>query len=98
MLIRKMDSDLVGTIDAGVVVVERPAVNLAMNEMTVIVPLVRPQSRDPACLAMLAPEYRIDPVVCVKRRDDDVGDAGVSLGVTRFSCKFNANLAELGWM
>jgi hypothetical protein len=41
---------------------------------------------------MLPPERRIDPVVGVEWRDDDIGNAGVAFGMTRFACKLNANL------
>lgn len=50
--IREVKPDLVRLIGAGIVV-ERPAAPLTVYEMTVVVLLVRPQSRDPARLAML---------------------------------------------
>jgi hypothetical protein len=54
------------------VIVKRPAPTLTMNKMTMVVLPVRPQSCDPACLAMLPPERRIDPVVLVERCNDDI--------------------------
>jgi hypothetical protein len=66
-----------------------------MNKATMVVLLIRPQSCDPACLAMLPPERRIDPVVLVERRNDDIGDACVAFGVPRFSRQLNANLPKL---
>ena len=68
-LIREVKSDLVWRVG----VVERPSAT-PMNEMAVLVFLVRSQSRDPACLAVLFPERRVDPVVGVERRDDDIGE------------------------
>jgi hypothetical protein len=96
MLVREVKSDLVGRIGAGVVV-ERPAATLAMNEMTVIVLVVRPQSRDPACLAMLAPEQGLNPIVGIERRDDSISDGAVALGVTRLACKLDPDLPKLRW-
>src|SRR5450759_3739358 len=84
--IREVKSDLVRR--AGVV--ERPSAT-TMNEMTVVIFLVRPQSRDPACLAMLAPERRIDPVVFIERRDDDIGETGIAFGVTWLAGKLDAD-------
>jgi hypothetical protein len=86
--------DLVRHIGAGIVV-EGPAATLTVNEMTVVVLLVRPQSRDPTSLAMRSPERRIDPVVGFEWRDDDIGNAGVAFGMTRLACKLNANLPKL---
>ena len=63
--------------------------------MTVAVLLVRPQSYDPACLAVLSPERRIDPIVGIERRDDDIGDAGFAFGVTGFACKLDADLPKM---
>jgi hypothetical protein len=63
--------------------------------MTVVVWPVWPQPRDPACLAMLSPERRIDPVVGIERRDDDIGDIGIAFGVTGFACELDTNLPEL---
>ena len=74
---------------------ERPGAALAVNEMTVIVLLVGPQPRDPACLAMLSPEYGIDPVVGIERRDDDIGDGAVAFGVARLARKLDPDLPEL---
>jgi hypothetical protein len=76
---------------------EGPAATLRVNEMTVVVLLVRPQSRDPAGLAMPSPEPQIDPVVGIERRDDDIGDIGVALGMTGFACKLDADLSKLRW-
>jgi len=53
-LVRELISDLVRRIG----IAERPAAT-AMNQMTVLVILVRPQSRDPARFAMLALELRV---------------------------------------
>jgi len=89
-LIREVKSDLVWRVG----VVERPSAT-PMNEMTVLVFLVRSQSRDPACLAMLAPERRIDPVVFIERRDDDIGETGIAFGVTWLACKLDADLPKL---
>ena len=94
--IREVKPDLVRLIGAGIVV-ERPAAPLTVYEMTVVVLLVRPQSRDPARLAMLSPEPWIDPVVGIERRDDDIGNVAVALGVTRFARKLDADLPELCW-
>jgi hypothetical protein len=74
---------------------ERPAATLTMDEMTVVVLPVRPQSRDPACFAVLPPERRIDPVVGIEWRDDDIGDASLTSGVIRLARKFDAKLPEL---
>ena len=57
--------------------------------------LARSKSRDPACLAMLPPELRVDPVVGIERRDDDIGEAGVAFGVARFACQLDADLPKL---
>lgn len=68
-LICEVKPDLDWHVGAGIVV-ERPAATLTMNEMSVVVLLVRPQSRDPACLAMLSPEsistllHNPDEVLC----------------------------------
>ena len=94
--IGEVKPDLVRLIGAGIVV-ERPAATLTVYEMTVVVLLVRPQSRDPARLAMLSPEPWIDPVVGIERRDDDIGNVAVALGVTRFTRKLDADLPELCW-
>jgi hypothetical protein len=93
-LIREVKSDLVGSVGADVAM-ERPAATLTMNEMTVIVLLVRPQSRDPACFAMLAPEHGLNPVIGIERRDNSEGDTGIAFGVTGFACKFNVDLPKL---
>jgi hypothetical protein len=77
------------------IVVERPAATLTVNEMTVVVRPIWPQSRDPACLPMLSPERRIDPVVGIERRDDDIADAAVAFGVTTFAREFDTNLPKL---
>src|SRR6478609_9466646 len=63
--------------------------------MAVVVLPVGPQSRHPACLAMFPPERRINPVVGIKRRDDDIGDPAVTFGPTRFARKLNADLPKL---
>jgi hypothetical protein len=94
--LREVKPDLVWRIGAGIVV-ERPAAILTVYEMTVVVLLVRPQSRDPARLPMLSPEPWIDPVVGIERRDDDIGNVAVALGVTRFARKLNTDLPELCW-
>lgn len=78
-LILKVKSDLVWSIGTSIVV-KRPAAALAVNETAVLILLIRPQSRDPACLAMLSPEYWINPVAPIERRDDGIGDASVALG------------------
>ena len=75
--IGEVKPDLVWHIGAAFVV-KRSAASVTMNEMTMIVRPVRPQSRDSACLAMLAPERRIGPLVSIKRRDDEIGDARVA--------------------
>jgi len=93
-LICEVKPDLIRHVLCGIVV-ERPAATLTMNKVTMVVLLIRPQSCDPACLAMLPPERRIDPVVLVERRNDDIGDAGVAFGVPRFSRQLNANLPKL---
>jgi len=77
------------------IVVEYPAATLTVNATTVLILLIRPQSRDPACLAMLPPERRIDPVVSVERRDNEIGNAGIALGVTRLACKLDTDLPKL---
>jgi hypothetical protein len=93
-LIGEVKADLVESMGAGVVM-ESPAATLAMNEMTVIVLLVRPQSRDSACLTVLAPEHRLNPVIGIERRDDNIGDAGIAHGVTGFACKLDPYLPKL---
>jgi hypothetical protein len=67
---------------------EGPTATLTVDEMAVVVPPVRPQPRDPACLAMLPPQCRIDQVDGIERRDDDISDAGVTVRMTRLTCKF----------
>ena len=89
-LICEVKPDLVRRIG----VVERPAA-ATMKEMTVLVFLVRPQSRDPACLAMLSPQLRVDAVVGIERRNDDIGVTGVAFGVASFACKLDADLPKL---
>ena len=84
-------SDLVGCIG----VVERPAA-AAVNQQAVLVVLVRPQSRDAARLVMLALELGVDPVVGIERRNEDIGEAGVALGVAGLACKLDTDLPELG--
>ncbi len=74
---------------------ECPAAARAVNEMAEGVVLIGPQPRDPACLAMFAPESRVDPVVGVERRDDDIGDGGIALGMAGFTGEFNADLPKL---
>ncbi len=44
---------------------------------------------------MPPPKRRIDAVVSIERRDDDLGDVNVALGVTRFACKLDTNLPKL---
>ncbi len=92
--IREVKPDLVRHIDAAVVV-ERPAATWPVNEMTVVVRPLQTQSRDPARLAMLSPERRIDPVVGVEWCDEDIADAGVAFGMTGLACKLDTNLSEL---
>jgi hypothetical protein len=75
----EVKADLVESMGAGVVL-ESPAATLARNEMTVIVLLVRPQSRDPACLTVLAPEHGLNPVIGIERRDDNIGMLASPMG------------------
>ena len=89
-LVREVISDLVRRIG----VAERPAA-AAMNEMTVLVILVRPKSRDPARFAMLALELRVDSVVGIEWSNDDIGVAGVAFGVTGLACKLDTDLPKL---
>jgi hypothetical protein len=44
---------------------------------------------------MCAPHPRVDPVIAIERRDDDVGEGGIALGMTGLAGEFNANLAKL---
>jgi hypothetical protein len=46
---------------------------------------------------MPSPEPQIDPVVGIERRDDDIGDIGVALGMTGFACRLDADLSKLRW-
>ena len=84
MFVREMKPNLVRHFLGGIVV-ERPAATSTMNKMTMVVLLVRPQSYDPARLAMISPERRINPIVGVEWRNHDIGDAGVAFGVPGFS-------------
>jgi hypothetical protein len=65
-----------------------------MHQMTMVVLPARPQSRDPACLAVLPPKHRVDPVVGIERCDDDIGDVGVALGVAGLACEFDPDPAK----
>ena len=60
-----------------------------------LVILVGPKSRDPACLAMVSPQLRVDPVVGSERCNDDIGEAGVAFGVAGFACQLDADLPKL---
>ena len=94
-LVREVISDLVRRVG----VAERPAA-APMNEMTVLVILARPQSRDPARFAVLALELGVDSVVGIEWRNDDIGVAGVAFGVTGLACKLDTDLPKLrrkGW-
>jgi len=93
-LVRKVNPDLVRHAGIGIVM-ECPAASRTMNEMAEGVIFVRPQPCDPACLTMLSSQPRVDPVVVVKRCDDDIANRGFALGMARFARKFEANLAEL---
>src|SRR4051794_13154609 len=62
-------------------IVKKPTAALAMNQMTVFIVLAGPRSCDPTCLAMRTPERRIDLVVAIERRDNNVGERGIALGV-----------------
>src|ERR1039458_9945827 len=44
---------------------------------------------------MGAPQPRVDPVIVIERRDDDIGEGGIALGMARLAGEFNANLAKL---
>jgi hypothetical protein len=44
---------------------------------------------------MCAPQPRVDPVIVIERRDDDLGKRGIALGMARLAGEFNANLAKL---
>jgi hypothetical protein len=68
---------------------------LAVNEMAGAVFLARAQPDDPASLPMLAPKRWINPVVAIERRNDDIGDIGVTLRMTGFACKLDADLTKL---
>ena len=44
---------------------------------------------------MLLPEGRIDPALGIERRDDDLGDGVVTLGMAGFTRQLDANLPKL---
>jgi hypothetical protein len=88
-----MEADVVGPGFA--VIVQRPAAAGPMHGMAPLVVLVRAQSRDPAGVAMLPPEFWVDPAVGIERRDDDVGNGRVAFGVAGLSRELQANLPEL---
>jgi hypothetical protein len=75
-------------------IVKRPSA-ATVNQMSVFVCLARPQSRDPARLAVLSPQRRVDPVVRIERRNDDISKAGVTFGMPRFACKLDTDLPKL---
>ena len=86
-LVGEVMSDLVGRIG----IVECPAA-AAVSQQAVLVVLVRPQSRDATRLVMLALQPGVDPVVGIERRNEDIGMAGVTLGVAGFACKLDTCL------
>jgi hypothetical protein len=63
--------------------------------MSMGVLLVRPQSRNPARLAMRSPKPWVDPVVGAERCDNDVGNVGFAFGMGWLACQLDANLPEL---
>jgi hypothetical protein len=93
MFVRKVKADIVG--QGAAVVMKGPSAALAMNETAVLVPPVRPQSRDPARLAMRASEARIDAAVDVERRNDSVGEAVLAVRVIGFTGELDTELPEL---
>jgi hypothetical protein len=79
--IREVESDFVWYF-RGCAVMECPTTTLAVNKMAGAVFLARAQPGNPASLAMLAPKRRIDPVVAIERRNDDIGDISIALLMT----------------
>jgi hypothetical protein len=72
-VIREVKSDLVWRVG----IVKCPSA-ATVNQLSVFVCLARPQSRDPARLAVLSPQRRVDPVVRIERRNDDISKSGVT--------------------
>ena len=56
--------------------------------------LIRSHPRDPACLAMRAPERRIDLIVGVERSSNDIRDTGIAVRVTGFAGELDPDLPK----
>src|SRR4029078_1118209 len=84
-LLSEVKSEVVGRIR----ITERPAA-APMNEMTVPLILVRPQSRDSARVSVLPPKFLVDVVVRIKRCDNDISEPAITFGVTMLARKLAA--------
>ena len=68
-----------------------------MHEVTAAILAMGPQLRNPAGFAMSSPEFRIDPALRIKRRDDHVRRGSVTFGMTGLAREVNTDLPELWW-
>ena len=66
-----------------------------MNQMTMLVLLIRPLAHDPAGVAMLPPQFCVDAILGIERRHDDIGDLGIAFGTPGLAGQRQAELPEL---
>ena len=92
--VREMIADLVGQCGLAVIV-KCPAATRPVNEMPIFVLLVRTLTGDAACIALFPPQFCIDAIFGIKRRDHDIGHVGITFGVARLAGKRDPDLPEL---
>ena len=93
--VREVIADVVRQTGLAVVIVESPAAAWPVNQMTMLVLLVRALAHDPAGVAMLAPQSCIDAVLGIERRHDDIGHLGIAFGMAGLAGQREAELPEL---
>jgi hypothetical protein len=93
-LVGEVEADIVGQLDI-VVIVKSPTATRPMDEMAELILFVRALPRDPAWLAMRPLQFGIDTAFGVHRRNEDIGDLVVAVGMTGLPGQRNTDLPEL---
>jgi hypothetical protein len=92
--VREMIAGFVGQIGF-VVVVESPGAARMLDEMTMLILLVWTQPSDATCVAVRSPQFGIDTAIHIDRRDEDIGDFVVALGMPGLAGQCDSDLPEL---
>jgi hypothetical protein len=93
MLVRKMETHVVSAV-AGNIVLESPGPACPMDQMAKVVVLAGAEAGNSARLAVTLPQIRIDPIVQIERRDNDISDTGIADWMSRLARKLKPDLPE----